>query len=704
MPKKTKPKTTSASTTKTTNFEHIGEVFVALADMLKPAEEITVAHAAEKYRYVNQPGSYVGWWLNDTTPYMIEPMNTFTSRKYSGEVFVGPAQSGKTDSLIINTVAYCVKADPMDMMVVCPTMLAARDFSMRRIDRLHRHSEDIGAMLLPGADANNKFDKHYVNGMMLSLSWPTPTELAGKPIGRVVMTDFDRMPIDVDGDGNPYDLASMRTTTFGSYAMCLAESSPSHPIENPKWIATRPHEAPPTTGILALYNRGTMCRWQWPCPHCNEYFEGEFHMLTYSEDKSLSNLERARTVRMICPHCACLITPDDRADMNTWGLWVASGQYVDSQGVRRGKVPDTMIASYWLKGVAAAFTNWTKLVAQYLDAHDEYDRTGSEEALKKFYNNSLGEPYYPKAMSEMRLPEVLKSRADKSLKEKKVPAGARFLIATVDVQNNAFIVSVHAIMPGMPFDMVLVDRFQIRKSKREDEDGDVLWVKPNTYAEDWDLITEQVIEREYELDDDSGRLMGIKLTGCDSGGRAGVTAKAYDFYRKLRDENKHHRFILVKGDHTAGAPRVRMTYPDSNQRGNKAIARGDVPVLLLNSNVLKDMLDGRLDALTPGSGMYVTPAWLPDWFYSELCAETRTPKGWENKTNARNEAWDLAYYCIGLCISPFIRVEHLDWDNPPAWAAELDDNDFVRTPDETPAFAHPIESRHDFRALGEALA
>lgn len=688
----------------TTSFNALGDVFVALAALLKPAEELTVAQSAERYRYVNQPGAYVGPWLNATVPYMIEPMNTFTSRHYNGLVFVGPAQSGKTDSLIVNTLAYCIKSDPMDMMIVCPTMTAARDFSMRRIDRLHRHSQEIGAMLMSASDADNKFDKHYSNGMMLSLSWPTPTELAGKPIGRVVMTDFDRMPIDVDGDGNPYDLAAMRTATFGSYAMCLAESSPSHPINDPKWIATRSHEAPPTTGILALYNRGDMRRWYWPCPHCNEYFEGRFDMLTWDHDGEMTNLERGETVRMLCPHCGESIHPDERSEMNTWGMWVKSGQGVDAYGRRIGPEPRTLIASFWLFGVAATFVHWRTLVAQYLDANVEYERNGSEEALKKFYNNSLGEPYYPKAMSEMRLPEVLKSRAERGLKEKKVPLQTRFLVATVDVQKNCFVVQVHAILPGVPFDMVLVDRFEIRKSNREDEEGDRHWVKPSTYSEDWLLLIDQVIEKEYPIDDDSGRVMGIKLTGCDSGGKAGVTAKAYEFYRALREENKHRRFILVKGDHTAGAPRTRIVYPDSNRRDMKAIARGDVPVMLFNTNLLKDALDGRLDCIVPGKGMYITPEWLPDWFYNEMCSETRTAKGWENPSSSRNEAWDLAYYCIGLCVSELLRAEHIDWEKPPTWAAELDQNDFVRQASAQNKFAHPIESLHDFAEFGKALA
>ena len=688
--------------TMTKRFKHLGEIFVGLATILVPAEDLSVGQAAEKYRHVNQPGAYVGPWVNSTTPYMLEPMDLFSSREYSGVVFVGPAQSGKTDALVINTTAYCVKSDPMDMMIVCPTMTAGRDFSMRRIDRLHRHSKEIGKMLVASADADNKFDKHYTTGMMLSISWPTPTELAGKPIGRVVMTDYDRMPINVGGDGNPYDLASMRTTTFGSYAMCLAESSPSHPVSDLKWIATRPHEAPPTTGILSLYNRGDMRRWQWPCPHCDSYFEGTFDMLHYADEGS--NLERAASVWMACPHNGCVIHPDDRYEMNQWGIWVKSGQGVDENGVRFGETPKTMIASYWLNGVAAAFTNWKKLVAQYLDAMDTYERTGDEEALKKFYNNSLGVPYYPQAMSDTRLPEVLKSRAEPGLGERVVPMDARFLIACVDVQATAFIVQVFAIMPGTPFDMVVLDRFSIRKSERLDEDGDPHPLKPNSYSEDWHLIEKQVIDREYPLGDDSGRTMTIRMTCCDSGGMAGVTGKAYEFYRHLREKNKHRRFILVKGDPKPGAPRARISYPDSNRRDTKAIARGDVPVLLLHSNTLKDMLDGRLDCLVPGKGMYLMPDWLPDWFYSELCAEIRTAKGWENPSSARNEAWDLSYYCIGLCVSELIRVEHLNWDKPPGWAAPLDTNDLVREPDAPEAFTHSVKSVIDFSELGKALA
>lgn len=685
------------------NYKSVGDIFVGLADLLQPPERISVSEAAEKYRYVNQPGAYVGPWLNSTVPYMVEPMDTFASTEYSGMVFVGPAQSGKTDSLLLNTLVYSVKVDPLDMMIVCPSMFEARDFSIRRIDRLHRHSRAVGEMLLPGADNDNTFDKHYSNGMLLTITWPTASTLAGKPIARVLLTDRDRMDDDIDGDGEPFDLASKRTTTFGSYAMTVAESSPSRPVDDPKWIPRTPHEAPPAAGILSLYNRGDRRRWYWPCPSCDRYFEGTFDMLVYEDWPGATNLERAETVRMVCPHCSYKIHPDERDEMQQWGIWLKDGQGIDSKGRVFGPKPKTLIASFWLRGVAAAFTSWKRLVALYLDAQDEYERTNSEEALKKFYNNDLGEPYYPKSLQDLRLPETLKARAE-HLAERAVPEGVRFLVATVDVQKNMFIVQVFGILPGQPFDTVVIDRFEIRNSKRTDDEGNALWVKPHVYLEDWDELIERVINREYPLDDGSGRVMQIKLVGCDSGGREGVTTMAYNFYRRLREKNLHRRFILLKGDPSANQPRTRITYPDSNRRGSKAGARGDVPVLLLNSNLLKDDLNGRLDCLLPGKGMYRTPDWLSDSFYAELCAEVRTPKGWENAGRARNEAWDLSYYCIGLCVSELIRVEYIDWANPPGWAAPWDSNDLVRDAGSERRFANAESVNYDFAELAKVLA
>lgn len=686
---------------KSATYASLADITRSLVGLLRPPERLTVAEAATRYRYVNNPGSYVGKWDNSITPYMVEPMNELDSRELRGVIFVGPAQCGKTDTLLVNWLVHGIMCNPMDMILYAPTMSAGRDFSMRRVDRLHRHSKPVGDMLRDTRDADNKFDKHYKSGMMLAISYPSVTELAGRPVAHVALTDYDRMPEDVDGDGSPYDLASKRTTTFGSFAMALAESSPSRELTDPRWIRRTPHEAPPTTGILSLYNRGDRRRYVWPCPYCHKYFEGEWSMLEW--DTLTSDMESAATVRMVCPHCQAKIAPDDRKMMYMGGAWIKEGEYVDDDWQIKGDGRRNNIASFWLKGVAAAFAPWRILVETYIVADREYQTTGSEEALRKFYNNDLAEIYIPKGQDTERVPEQLKSRTE-WLGEKVVPEGTRFLVANVDVQKNMFVVQVHGICPGEPFDIVLVDRFSITKSDRLDDDGEHAWVKPATYLEDWNKITELVIEKTYPLGDGSGRRMMIKMTTCDSGGREGVTTNAYNYYRNLRSQNLHGRFHLVKGDSNPGQARSRISYPDAIKKDKNSAARGDIPVLMLNSNMLKDSLNGRLDCITPGKGLVRFPDWLPDWFFMELCSERRTTKGWENPSHSRNEAWDLMYYCIGVCVSKLLMVEHIKWDNPPRWCAEWDSNDLVSKAEEPKRFAKQAAPEYDFSKFGQRLA
>lgn len=692
---------------KTTSFKTLDALFCHLAEQLKPTKQMTVSEAAEKWRKLNNPGAYVGDWLNHMVYPMVEPMNTFTSREYEGLVFVGPAQSSKTDSLVLNPIVHAVMVDAMDLMLVCPTNTDGRDFSIRRVDRLHRHSTEVGEMLLPGSEGDNKFDKQYSNGVLFTIAWPTASQLAGKPVPRVILTDRDRMDDDIEGDGEPFDLAMKRTTTFGSYAMTVAESSPSKPILDFKWLPKSDHEAPPCEGILKLYNRGDRRRWLWPCPHCDQYFEGEFSHLEWDTEMEGTNKDKSKTVFMRCPHCHEKIMPNDRALMQEWGVWLKDGQGIDKLGRVFGPKMNTRIASFWLKGVAAAFVTWSKLVSIYLDAHDEWERTGSEEGLRKFYNTDCGEPYYPKSMDDNeRTPSVLKGRAEKNLEMKVVPKGVRFLIATIDVQKNMFIVQVFGIIAGKRFDTLLIDRFSVKYSKRLNEDDERLWVKPHTYSEDWEELIEHVLEKTYPLKDDpENRVMGIRFTGCDSGGKAGVTGMAYKFYRTLRSLNKARNFILIKGDPLPNKPRWHIEHPDSQNKTMMNAAKGEIPVLFLNSNVMKDDLHGRLMSIVPGEGMYRTPNGLSDNFYNELCAEVRTPKGWDNPTQSRNEAIDLSYYCLGICISSYIGAERIDWTNPPGWAHEdWDMNTLVYRLDDTGLVAVAVESEYDFAAAGKALA
>lgn len=644
-------------------YEHLGDLVLDISEILRPPERLTPSEAAARYRYLNNPGSYVGPWKNETTAYMVEPVDLLTSREYGAIVFVGPAQCGKTDTILLNPIIYGAVCDPMDMLVYQTSQTMAADFSRRRIDRMIRQNDCLNSRLMGGASADTTFNKTFRSGMMVTLSWPTINELSGRPVGRVFLTDYDRMPQDIDGEGSPFDLARKRTTTFGRVGKTFVESSPGFVQKDPQWQARSLHEAPPAEGILALYNRGDRRRWYWQCRNCGEWFEPCFALITYP---NIPNpVEAGEQATLECPHCACQHQQRDRYDLNVRGKWLRDGLRLDRDGREVGTPVYSDIASFWLKGAAAAFASWGTLVKNYLLAVQEYDRTGSQEALKATVNTDQGEPYLYRGSQEQRTPETYSARAVEAI-HGDVPDDVRFLVANVDVQKNRFVVQVHGVRPGNPYRLTIVDRFDITKSTRLDDDGDRLPLAPHAYLEDWDMLEHEVMARRYVVRE-GGRTgtLGIHMTTCDSAGKDGVTANAYAYYRRCKATGLAARFWLTKGAREADAPRARIVTPDSDRKDRNAKARGEIPVLMLNPNILKDQLDGMLlreDAIE-------FPDWLTPEFYAELCAEVRTHKGWENPRSARNESMDLLYNCIGLL--HHMRVDRWDWSKPPAWALPL---------------------------------
>ena len=130
--------------------------------------------------------------------------------------------------------------------------------------------------------------------------------------------------------------------------------------------------------------------------------------------------------------------------------------------------------------------------------------------------------------------------------------------------------------------------------------------------------------------------------------------------------------MLIKGGSTPNAPRLKESYPDSQRKDRKAKARGEVPVWLLNTNLLKDAVDAALKCEKPGPGFMHFPEWLGDWFFEEMTFEVRTQQGWKKPGKGNNEAFDLAAYNRAGAIK--LGMEKIDWSNPPPWAREWDHN------------------------------
>lgn len=648
-----------------------------IASAFLPPIPRRVSESAADFVKIAMPGGYTGPWNPTLTPYLVAPMDALVSRQHEAVIFVGPAQSGKTEALILGFIGHVVTACPADMLIVEKSFDAARDFSRRRVDRLIRYSPAIKEKLSSRRNDDNAYDKFFKNGMILSLGWPAINQLTGRPIRFAALTDYDRMPEDIDGEGDAFGLARKRNTTFMSGGLTLVESSPGNEVLTPdgkpaiNWRPATPHEAPPSPGIMALYNRGDRRAWYWTCPHCVEAFRPIFSLLSYPDTGPLK--QRAEQAVLSCPQCGSVITHEEKRALNQAGHWLAEWEVMGEASSHSN------IASFWLEGPAAAFQSWESLVLRYLQAEEEFTRTGDEIPLKSTVNTDQGRPYLSRRVAASRDAAELLDRAEAELPRGNVPDGVRFLLATVDVQATRFVVQVMGI--GVDRESWLIDRFDLALSNRF-VGAEPQAVDPSTYGEDWELLTDRLLTATYPLGDDSGRLMRIRLTGCDSAGMPGVTERAYEYWRKLKRANLHSKFLLLKGGESKTAPRAKVSYPDARQRSDRqAHARGDVPVLLLNSNAIKDAVHADLQRPQPGPGYIHLPTWLPPPIWDELTAETRLPKGWE-KVSARNEAWDLLCYSRALLI--YLGTDNWGegWSKCPAWARGWEENPLVVHPAE----------------------
>jgi phage terminase large subunit GpA-like protein len=631
---------------------------------LRPRARVRVSEAAPR-RMIESGGHWVKW-RPDVAPYMAEPMDLVTSRRFDSIAFVGPARSSKSEALVINPLVHAILAQPRVVAVFSPTKGAAQEWSEGALDPLILNSPELRARLAKGKGADNIFTKRFRGGMRLTIDWPVKDKLAQRSIALVIGTDYDAFPADIGrnadgmGEGGAFGLMRKRTESAGSRGMTIVESSPRYPVLDETWTPKTPHEAPPAEGIVALYNAGSRARLYWRCPHCAHEFEPRFDRLDYPAEGTPA--ERGAAAFMLCPSGnGCVIEARQKADLNLAARWLhedAEGALVPLGDLRR----DVATASYWLPGPAAALASWSRIVSRYLEAEETFATTGGEGSLKSVTNTELGLPYLPRARSASAglAVEALKENATDHAWQT-APPGTAFLTAAIDVQKGRFVCQVEAWLPDLV--RVLIDRFEIINPPETAPHPEGRALHPEKFGEDWDALL-HLMERSYPV---SGEGHALKLLAivCDLRGEPGVTPRARDFYRKCRLTHRN-RFYLVQGDGGYRRARAVLRTPQTAQKGKHHVAR-DVPNIFAGSDLLKDEVAASLMRDAAGARRLNLPRYAPQEVFEEACAERHTDEGWRKKPGVtRNEAFDLFAYNLALAV--VLEAEAINWASPPVWA------------------------------------
>ena len=382
----------------------------ALAGMTPP-DDLTVTQWAEaKRRLSAESAAEPGPWRTERTPYLREPMDAFTDPKVRHIVMVAASQVGKSEFLN-NCIGYIIDEDPGSILFIHPTTIDAQEYSKLRIAPMLRDSPALRQKIAApkSRDSHNTIlQKAYPGGILTMCGSTEAHALASKPIRYVFGDERDRWATSAGNEGDPWDLAMARQTTF--YNAKAVEVSTTT-IKN-------------ASAIEAAYYTGTMERWKSRCPHCGEYHEIQWADIRFEHDEIIvagKKTYKVRSVCYACPGCGCIST---EAEMKRApAKWIAENPEAYGQGTR----------SFWLNAFVSQWASWESIVLKYLNA------LGSTKKMQVVFNTCFGEPWEDRGDIEDE--DSLLARREDYGKDKngepvELPPGVLVLTAGVDTQDD----------------------------------------------------------------------------------------------------------------------------------------------------------------------------------------------------------------------------------------------------------------------------
>lgn len=612
---------------------------------LYPPEKLDVHEAALKYVVLHNPGGgYSGPWSDELAPYLARPMACLSDPMVTMVAVMGPGQSAK--STIANAwLAHSIVVDPGSMIWLAPDKDLVRAYVKEKINPMIRHSPAIKEKQLTTASADNIFSKEFA-GMMVSFVWPVASQMRMRSAPRWVIDDFDAVPDDIDGEGDPITLLGTRATTYEGKDRGFVASSPAKGRES---------------GIEGLVMTGTDERWVWPCLHCGEYFTPDFDdHLSFRKDGLPE--EAQLSAHLVCPSNGCIIEPREKLAMHARGFWIGPDQRVNPDG-RRGKTkiegptPTGPIRSFRIDGLMG-FASWGKLAAGHRQAEIALDRRQDETKLRAFYNTRIGKNY------TSRLEDGVPVNADQLAARVEdpplgqVPAWVRFLTASVDIQGNRFEVLV--VGWGADGESTLVDRYAIRQLADGRTD-----ISPGKQLSHWDVLYSRVLMAAYPLAEDPTLELPVVNTAIDSGGVPGVSENSAEFVRRAIEAGVPDWSVtLIKGAASHRAPMVASPSYDKDNNGKRR--KDAVALYVLGVHELKDVIETRLRIEIPGPGYVHLQVGLRPEHFAELRGEEKVKGVWVKV--ARNETWDLLVYAEAARLLMREKRQAINWSDPPLWA------------------------------------
>jgi len=628
-------------------------------EFMQPPSTMTVSEWAELHRVLSgKDSSEPGPYRVARTPYAREPMDCLSVTSAVEEVvLMWGAQTSKT-TIGSNWIGYLADVNPGPAMIVQPTIDMAKRYSRQRLMPMIEESPRLREKVRENRsrdEANTTLLKEFPGGFLAVAGANSAAGLRSMPVRDLFTDEEDGYPHDVDGEGDPVQLARARQTTF-TRRKHLRTSTPT----------TRDYSR-----IEAAYLASDRCRYHVPCPHC-----GTPQSLEWGADKP-SGIKWDRnadgrampdTVRYVCAAHGCEIREHHKPGMLAAGVWVPA-----APGAAGGRVRGFHLSSLYSP---LGWLSWSTLVAEWQRAVDA-SRSGDPSLLRVFVNTRLADTF--EEQGDRADEHQLRRRAG-AWPLRQVQPGLYVLTMGVAVQGDRLEAYLWAWGRGL--ERQLVDRAILYgdPARPETEEGSP-----------WAMLSEY---RRTPVLHVSGRPAPLLATAIDTGGHHTQAVYAY-----VRD-HQHANVLAVKGSSLSGRAIIgKPSDQDVNWRGQR-VKRG-VRLWPVGTDTAKAEIYGRLRNDHPGAGYVHLSRELPAEVFDQLTSErmvTRYLRGhprleWVKPPGRRNEALDCAVYA--LAAAHWLHMDRWREGDWAKWEQRVAVRDLFDAPAELAAQAEPEAAPED---------
>ena len=514
-----------------------------------PPADLTVSQWAEKYRVLSkETTAEMGQWRNSRTPYMVEIMDAFDQSCVHDIAVVAMSQIGKSE-VELNVIGKIIHINPGSILYIHPNIDEAKKFSRLRVAPMIRDSIVLRQKVadVKSRDSGNTIlQKAFPGGMLTMVGSQTPSALASMPVQYVIGDEIDRWALSAGAEGDPWELAEKRTTTF----------------YNAKRIAVSTPTTKGSSRIVDLYEKGTQEKWYSQCPNCGDWHEILFGDIKFDFDVSKDGRKvnyKLNSVHWCCPSCGCLST--EREMRNAPAKWVAE----NPDALERGR------RTFWVNAFFSPWRSWEAICLKFLE-----DRKDPQQ-LKVFYNTILGQLWEDRGDLADE-DTMLSRREDYGTRDDgtpvELPEGVLVLTCGVDTQDDRLEYEVTGW--GHYFESWGIKRGIIYGDPNEND----VWTR-----------LDDVIDHVYKFENGVG--LKISRTFVDSGGHKGQSVYKQCFMRSRK------QVFAIKGSGIPNTPLVkRPSFVDVVING---VVSAKTRLFTIGVNAAKaDLLHGALKVLEPG--------------------------------------------------------------------------------------------------------